>query len=64
SAVLDKKGNLVGLAFDENYEAITSDWIYDDDLTRAISVDIRFLLLLLKDVEKAETLLNELTILY
>jgi hypothetical protein len=53
----------VGIAFDGNYEAMTSDWIYDDQLTRAISVDIRYLLLNLTDIEKAENLLNELTII-
>jgi hypothetical protein len=63
SAVFDKKGRIVGIAFDGNYEAMTSDWIYDDQLTRAISVDIRYLLLNLTDIEKAENLLNELTII-
>ncbi len=63
SAVIDNKGRVVGLAFDGNYEAMTSDWIYDDDLTRAISVDSRYLLLVLTEIEKAENLLNELTII-
>lgn len=63
SAVFDKKGRIVGVAFDGNYEAMTSDWIYDKDLTRAISVDIRYLLLVLSEVEKAEKLLRELTII-
>ncbi len=63
SAVFDKKGRIVGIAFDGNYEAMTSDWIYDKNLTRAISVDIRYLLLVLSEVEKAENLLNELTII-
>ncbi len=63
SAVLDKKGRIVGIAFDGNYEAMTSDWIYDNELTRAISVDIRYLLLILTDIEKADELLNELTII-
>jgi len=63
SAVFDKKGRIVGIAFDGNYEAMTSDWIYDDQLTRAISVDIRYLLLNLTEIEKAKDLLNELTII-
>jgi hypothetical protein len=64
SAVLDNRGRIVGLAFDGNYEAMTSDWIYDDELTRAISVDIRYLLLILSEIEKDENLLNELTIIH
>jgi Peptidase S46 len=49
SPVLDRTGNLVGLAFDGNYESIASDWLFDQNLTRCIAVDIRYVLWLLEN---------------
>ncbi len=64
SAVFNSRGHLVGTAFDGNYEAMTSDWIYNDKLTRAISADIRYMLLVLTETPGSENLLQELTIIY
>ncbi|MDP2960773.1 MAG: S46 family peptidase, partial [candidate division Zixibacteria bacterium] len=62
SPVMNGKGELVGLAFDGDYEAMTSDYEFDPKITRAINVDIRYVLFLLDKVYHAEGLLKELTI--
>ncbi len=49
SPVLDRSGRLVGLAFDGNYESIASDWLFDEELTRCIAVDIRYVLWVLEN---------------
>jgi len=64
SAVFDNRGRIAGLAFDGNYEAMTSDWIYSDELTRAISVDIRYLLLILTETPGSDNIFQELSIIY
>ncbi|MCJ8270216.1 MAG: S46 family peptidase, partial [Psychrosphaera sp.] len=62
SPVMNGKGELVGLNFDSTYESITKDWYFNADITRAIHVDIRYVLWLLENVEKADNLINEMTI--
>jgi len=62
SPIMNGKGELVGLAFDGTYEAMTSDYEFDPEITRAINVDIRYVLFLLDKVYHAEGLLKELTI--
>jgi len=62
SPVLNGKGELVGLAFDGNYESISADYLFEPELTRAINVDIRYVLFLLDKVYHAEGLLKELSI--
>jgi len=62
SAVMNGKGELVGLAFDGNYEAMTSDYEFDTKITRAIIVDIRYVLFLLDKVYHANGLLKELSL--
>ncbi|MEI6882735.1 MAG: S46 family peptidase, partial [Bacteroidota bacterium] len=42
SPVLDAKGNLIGLAFDGNYEALSHKLAFDKDLNRTICVDARY----------------------
>jgi hypothetical protein len=64
SAVMNKRGELVGLNFDSTYESITKDWYFDSDITRAIHVDIRYMLWLMKEVDHADNLLKEMTIKY
>ena len=60
SATLNAKGELVGLVFDGNYEAMASDWVFVPQLTRSIHVDIRYVLWLLDAVDHADNLLTEL----
>lgn len=62
SPVLNGKGEVIGLAFDGNYEAMTSDFVYDPDLTRTISVDIRYILFITEKIGKATNVLQELDI--
>jgi hypothetical protein len=64
SAVMNKRGELVGLNFDSTYESITKDWYFDSAITRAIHVDIRYMLWLMKEVDHADNLLKEMTIKY
>ncbi|HPW55186.1 MAG: S46 family peptidase [Thermoanaerobaculaceae bacterium] len=62
SPILNARGELVGLNFDRVWEAVASDFGYDPELNRNISVDVRFLLWTLEEVEgrPAERLLREL----
>jgi hypothetical protein len=60
SATLNAKGELVGLVFDGNYEAMASDWVFQPALTRSIHVDIRYVLWLLDAVDNGDHLLKEM----
>jgi hypothetical protein len=62
SPTLDKNGQLVGLAFDGNYEAMASDWIFIPSITRSIHVDIRYPLWIMDRVDGADHLLKEMGI--
>lgn len=64
SAVMNKRGELIGLNFDSTYESITKDWYFDPAITRAIHVDIRYMLWVMKEVDHADNLLKEMTIKY
>lgn len=60
SATLNAKGELVGLVFDGNYEAMASDWVFVPSLTRSIHVDVRYVLWLLDAVDHGDHLLKEM----
>lgn len=62
SPVLDKKGNLIGLAFDGNYEGTPGDFIFDPNMNRTISVDIRYVLFIIDKLGNAQNLIKELEI--
>ena len=64
SAVMNKRGELVGLNFDSTYESVTKDWYFDSAITRAIHVDIRYMLWVMKEVDRADNVLSEMTIKY
>lgn len=64
SAVMNKHGELIGLNFDSTYESITKDWYFDRDITRAIHMDIRYMLWVMTEVDHAGNLLKEMTIKY
>ena len=61
SPTLNAKGELVGLAFDGNYEAMASDWLFMPAVTRTINTDIRYVLWTL-DVLGGDRVLTELGI--
>ena len=64
SAVMNKRGELIGLNFDSTYESITKDWYFDTAITRAIHLDIRYMLWVMKEVDHADNVLKEMTIKY
>ena len=61
SPVVNKKGELVGLIFDGNIHSLVSDYFYEDQLNRAVSVDSRGMLEVLKKIYGADELVKELT---
>ena len=63
SAVMNGKGELIGLNFDSTYESITKDWYFNPEITRAIHVDIRYVLWMMQYVDGAQNLLDEMEII-
>ncbi|MBR0285741.1 MAG: S46 family peptidase [Bacteroidales bacterium] len=61
SPVLNAKGDLIGLAFDGNWESMSSDVMFEPDLQRCICVDIRYVLWMVEKVGGATNIINELT---
>jgi len=62
SPVMDAQGKLVGLAFDMNWEAVVSNWVFDPEMTRMISLDARYMRWIMQEVYPAPNLLKELNL--
>ncbi|RRN56544.1 S46 family peptidase [Pseudoxanthomonas sp. SGNA-20] len=62
SPVLDAQGKLVGLAFDGNWESVSSNWVFDPKMTRMIAVDARYMRWIMQEVYPAPQLLQEMGI--
>ena len=62
SPVLDAHGKLVGLAFDGNWESVSSNWVFDPKMTRMIAVDGRYLRWIMQEVYPAPQLLKEMNV--
>lgn len=62
SPVMDADGNLIGLAFDGNWEAMSGDVIFEPNLQRCICVDIRYVLFMVDKFGGAGWLLDEMNI--
>ena len=62
SPVLNGKGELIGLAFDGNIEAMAGDVIFDNKLQRTINVDIRYVLWVIENFSSAKHIVDEMTI--
>jgi hypothetical protein len=60
SATLNGKGELTGLAFDGNYEAMGSDYLVNPDVQRAIHVDTRYIIWVMDAVDGAHNLIREM----
>ena len=60
SPVIDGSGNLIGLAFDGNYEALSHKIAFDKDLNRTICVDVRYVLWCIDKLGGAANIINEL----
>jgi hypothetical protein len=54
SPVINGKGQLIGTAFDGNWEAMTGDLVFDPKYKRTISVDIRYVLFIIKEMKLVE----------
>jgi hypothetical protein len=60
SPVLDGEGNLLGLAFDGNWEAMSGNIVFEPALQRCICVDIRYVLFIIDKYAGATNLINEM----
>jgi hypothetical protein len=62
SPVMNAKGELIGIAFDGNWEAMSGDIAFEPDLQRCINVDIRFVLWVIDVYAGAKHLVDEMEI--
>ncbi|GAA4784124.1 S46 family peptidase [Olivibacter ginsenosidimutans] len=62
SPVINGQGELIGIAFDGNIEAMAGDVIFDHQLQRTIAVDIRYVLFLIDKFAGAKHLVDEMTL--
>lgn len=62
SPVINGNGELVGLAFDGNWEAMSGDINFEKSIQRTISVDIRYVLFMIDKFAGATNLINEMTL--
>jgi hypothetical protein len=60
SATLNASGELAGLAFDGNYEAMGSDFLVNPQVSRAIHVDSRYMLWVMDAIDGAHNLIREM----
>jgi hypothetical protein len=62
SPVINAKGELIGVAFDGNWEAMSGDLAFENQLQKCINVDIRFVLWIIDKMAGAQNLIDEMTI--
>lgn len=62
SSVMNGKGEMIGIAFDGNWEAMSGDIAFETELQRCINVDIRYVLFIIDKFAGAKNLIDELTI--
>ena len=62
SPIMNAKGELIGLAFDGNWESMSSDVMFEPDLQRCINVDIRYVLFIVDKFGGAKWLIDEMDI--
>jgi hypothetical protein len=62
SPVFDGNAHLIGLAFDGNWESLSGDILFEPELQRCISVDIRYVLYMIDKVMKCPRIIEELNI--
>ena len=60
SPIFGGKGELIGLAFDGNWDSLASDILFDRQLARCIGVDIRYVLYMMESWGKADRLIREI----
>ena len=64
SPVMNGKGELIGLAFDGNWEAMSGDIAFEPELQRTINVDIRYVLFIIDKFAGAQNLIDEMKLVY
>lgn len=64
SPVINGKGELIGLAFDGNWEAMSGDIAYEVNLQKCINVDIRYVLFIIDKFAGATRLIDEMNIIH
>jgi len=64
SPVVNGKGHLIGAAFDGNWEAMSGDIFFEENIQRTISVDIRYILFIIDKYANAGHLIDEMTLVY
>ena len=62
SPIMNGNGELIGLAFDGNWEALSSDIVFNTELQRCINVDVRYVLFIIDKFGGAGYLLNEMDV--
>lgn len=62
SPVINANGELIGVAFDGNWEAMSGDLAFENELQKCINVDIRFVLWTIDKMAGAQNLIDEMTI--
>ena len=62
SGVLNSRGELIGLAFDGNWESLSGDINFDDNLQRCINVDIRYVLFVIDKLGGCKRIIDEMNI--
>ena len=62
SPIMNSRGHLIGLAFDGNWESMSSDVMFEPDLQRCINVDIRYVLFIIEKYGEAKWLIDEMDI--
>ncbi len=63
SPVIDGEGQLIGLAFDGNWEAMSGDIVFDEKYKRTINVDIRYVLFLIDKLGGAPHIVGEMSLI-
>ncbi|MGL4293129.1 MAG: S46 family peptidase, partial [Bacteroidales bacterium] len=63
SPVINAKGELIGCAFDGNWEAMSGDIVFEPNLQRTINVDIRYILFIIDKYAGASHLIDEMDII-
>lgn len=63
SSVIDGEGNIIGLAFDGNWEAMTGDIVFDKQYKRCIANDIRYVLFIIDKFAGATHLIQEMKLI-
>ncbi|HKK70472.1 MAG TPA: S46 family peptidase [Candidatus Krumholzibacteria bacterium] len=62
SSALNARGEVIGLAFDMNWEGVAADWVVNEDVVRTIQVDSRYMLWVMDAVDGAHRILEEMGI--